>query len=340
MNIARIGYACKYMLVPDDIKMSKAEKEETKRLNTSSSTVSWMNRQDKQTAEDKLWEIAKHNLSSIRQQLEKLAGLGVELRMTRISSDILPFYTEPTWGYFWQKPDVVDFCAREFAKIGDYARANDIRLSFHPGQFCCIVSDSEDVVTRSLAELEYHRDMAVMMGYGKQKLDFKINVHLSGRLGIDGFITAFDRMSNELRRMLTIENDEYQAGLDDILPLSKHVGIVLDIHHHFINCGEYIKANDMRICQIKDSWQGVRPTFHYSQSQWEYLQHFSTKPTLDELCKITNKSKLRAHSTFYTHVDTNKWAIEHLEWGDCMAEAKAKNLASMHLYNSMITGIR
>jgi hypothetical protein len=44
------------------------------------------------------------------------------------------------------------------------------------------------------------------------------------------------------------------------------------------------------------------------------------------------KQKLRAHSDFYWNHHCNEWAFSHLEWGDMMAESKAKNLASMQLY--------
>jgi UV DNA damage endonuclease len=79
--------------------------------------------------------------------------------MVRISSDLLPVYTQSDWSYFWRKPDVVGYCEQAFGQVGQLARMADVRLSFHPGQFCCIVSDNDDVVHRSLEELEYHTDM-------------------------------------------------------------------------------------------------------------------------------------------------------------------------------------
>ena len=63
-----------------------------------------------------------------------VGGLPNELRMVRLGSDVLPVYTEPTWSYFWRKPDVVAYCEKEFAKVGRQARALDVRLSMHPGQ--------------------------------------------------------------------------------------------------------------------------------------------------------------------------------------------------------------
>jgi UV DNA damage repair endonuclease len=231
-----------------------------------------------------------------------------------------------------------------FAPIGETARKHGVRLSFHPGQFCCIVSDNEKVVNNSITELEYHADMVRMMGYGSKKLEFKINVHLSGRGGSSKFHDAFNRLSPELRNCLTLENDEYQAGLDDILVLADSVGIVLDIHHHFIKTGEYISAEDDRIKRVIDSWQGVRPTIHYSLSREDELVNHNTHslPNLNLLLESGyKKQKLRAHSDMMWNKAANQWAKTHWEWADVMVEAKNKNLASFALYQEWMesTGI-
>ncbi|MCQ6458593.1 hypothetical protein, partial [Vibrio parahaemolyticus] len=85
-------------------------------------------------------------------------------------------------------PDVQATCEIEFAKIGNIARQQDVKLSFHPGQFTVLASDNPDVVNRSIDEFEYHTDMARMMGYGDRfhSDGFKINVHISGRNGPRG----------------------------------------------------------------------------------------------------------------------------------------------------------
>jgi UV DNA damage endonuclease len=111
------------------------------------------------------------------------------------------------------------------------------------------------------------------------------------------------------------------------------VAIVLDIHHHFISDHEYISALDDRITHIIDSWRGVRPVIHYSQSREEYLSEFNEcVPSMDVLLGSTKKGKLRAHSDFYSNTYINNWARTHWEWADIMAECKAKNLGSLQLF--------
>jgi UV DNA damage repair endonuclease len=254
--------------------------------------------------------------------------------MVRISSDLLPAYTEPSWSYFWRRPDVMAYCARVFSSIGDIARARGVRLSFHPGQFCVLASESDQVIERSIEDFEYHVDMARYMGYGKTFQDFKINVHIAGRRGPQGIKDVMKRLSPEARNMLTIENDEISWGIEDSLELVDTCALVLDIHHHWIKTGEYIENTDDRIKKVVDSWRGVRPVIHYSVSREDYLVEHARheRPSFDALKDAGYKrGKLRAHSDFYWNDAVNSWAITHSDWADIMCESKGKNLASFKL---------
>lgn len=327
----RIGFCCKYV-VP-----GKKDFESVPELNNRSTTVAWLNRQTREVAEQRLWDIMVHNIQSVYNLVEKLSTLPLPLRMVRIGSDVLPVYTESSWSYYWQQPDVKNYAERHFAAVGELARKHDVRLSFHPGQFTVLASASDDIVQRSIEEFEYHVDMARWMGYGNTWHDhgFKINVHVSGRRGPQGIIDVLPRLSPEARNLITIENDENTYGLNEILQLENHVALVLDIHHHHIHSGEYICANDDRIKRIIDSWRGVRPTIHYSTSREDILvgHSITSRPDLNQLLENGyKKAKLRAHSDFMWNTALNEWAHEHWQWADVMVEAKGKNLASFKLY--------
>ena len=76
------------------------------------------------------------------------------------------------------------------------ARKLDVKISFHPGQFCVLSSATPEIVERSIEEFEYHADLARWMGFGKSFQDgCKINVHISGKQGPDGIIKALPRLS-------------------------------------------------------------------------------------------------------------------------------------------------
>jgi UV DNA damage endonuclease len=142
---------------------------------------------------------------------------------------------------------------------GETARANDVRLSFHPDRFVVLASDREEVVNKSIEEFEYHVDMAQFMGYGKQFQDIKINVHI--RPATAGIRDVYNRLSPEARNTLTLENEEYTHGLSDCLSLSDLVPDVTDIHHNWIREGTYIQPNDALVQRVIDSW---RRTSYYA----------------------------------------------------------------------------
>jgi len=336
--MGKIGFACKWIDRPDQVNGIHKD-DDAKQYNTGSTTVAWLNRQSRDVAEQRLWDLMVGNIESTRKLVERVALLDPALRMVRISSDILPVYTQADYANFWRKPDVIAYCETNFKRVGDIARANHVRLSMHPGQFVVLASINEGIVERSIEEFEYHADMARWLGYGKTFQDFKINVHISGKQGPDGIRTAYKRLTPEARNCITIENEENSWGLNDCLSISDIVPIVLDVHHHWIREGEYILPEDDRVKRVVDSWRGVRPTMHYSVSREDYLVgHDSlTAPVHAQLLLDGyKKQKLRAHSDFYWNQKTNEWAITFLNQFDIMCESKGKNLASMELYKSSL----
>ena len=334
--IKRIGFACKYMH-PDQTQSKKILEEIQRPLNTKSTTVQWLNRQTRDVAEQRLWDIMEHNIQAYYNLIEYVGGLPNELRMVRLGSDVLPVYTHPTWAYFWQLPDVRNYCATHLARVGTLARSLDVRLSMHPGQFTVLASDNPDIVERSIEEFEYHVDCIRWMGYGQQFQDFKCNVHISGRQGPAGIKHAVDnRLSPEARNVITIENDENKWGIEHSLELVDTCALVLDIHHHWCREGEYILPTDDRYKRIVDSWRGVRPAMHYSYSRTEHLPEGFAHDTMlhfpDLLEAGHKKGKLRAHSDYYPNQLVNDWALSFLPYTDIMCESKCKNLASIDLY--------
>ena len=334
----RIGFACKWIDSPDQVNGIKPL-DDAKQYNTGSTTVAWLNRQTKEVAEQKLWDLMVGNIESTRKLIERIGTLNGNLRMVRISSDILPVYTESSWSYFWRKPDVRNYCEQALGQVGELARSRDVRLSFHPGQFTVLASDNDDIVSRSIAEFEYHADMIRWMGFGQKFQDFKCNVHIAGRRGAQGIRDVYPRLSVEARNTITIENEEMKHGLVDCLELYDLVPIVLDIHHHWVREGEYISSNDPRVAKVIESWRGVRPACHYSVSREDVLVGHDTSiaPDYQQLIELGyKKSKMRAHSDFYWNTACNDWALEHLAWADIMCEAKGKNLASFSLHQRAV----
>jgi UV DNA damage repair endonuclease len=333
-KLKRISFCCKWLNDPSEcggMKVNAVDRD----LNGRSTTMRWL-REHPLEAEQRQWDIMNHNAAAAVKMIERVATLPPERRMVRLGSEMLQGYTEPSWIDWWQQPDVQRHLETIFAPIGETARRLDVRISFHPGQFCVLASENPGIVERSIAEFEYHADMARWMGYGKTFQDMMINVHISGKRGPDGIREALKRLSPEARNCITIENDENAWGIDSSLELINDCALVLDIHHHWVREGEYIQPTDDRVKGVIDSWRGVRPALHYSLSREDILVGHcdQTLPDYSALLESGHKkAKLRAHSDFMWNRASNEWALSFWDQFDIEVEAKGKNLASEQLYN-------
>lgn len=330
----RIGFACMYRHPGHSESLKELEAIE-RAFNPRSTTLRWLNSVSQDIAREKLSGIIEHNLAAQLRLLDYVGSLPEPLRMLRLSSDLLPFYSHPEAAEFYQQSEVRATLEAGFARIGECARAQAIRLSLHPGQYCVLGSDKPQVVENSLAEFEYHADMIRMMGFGRQFQDFKCNVHIAGRLGVDGIRAVWPRLSQEARHCITFENEEKTYGVDDCLQLADLAPVVLDIHHCWVNEERYIDPHDERVAQIIDSWRGVRPTMHYSQPPERLIaEGFSAEEKLEmhALLQRVSKRDLYSHSKRMWNRWTNLYAREFLDRFDIMFEAKDKNLAALDYF--------
>jgi len=335
----RIGFCCKWLNDTSEFGGMKVNAKD-RDLNGRSTTMRWL-REHRDEAEQRQWDIMNHNAAAAVRMIERVGTLPPGRRMVRLGSEQLQGYTEKDWKAWWQQREIQDHLAKIFAPVGEASRRHDVKISFHPGQFCVLASATPEIVDRSIEEFEYHADLARWMGFGKSFQDgCKINVHISGKQGPEGIIKALPKLSPEARNLITIENDEMSHGLDQSLMLEKHLALVLDIHHHWIRDEEYIEATDDRVKRVIDSWRGVRPSMHYSYSRDEHLavaglgdkthtEMHDIKMLLERGCK---KQKLRAHSDLLPNTKVNDWALSFSENFDIQVEAKGKNMATEQLY--------
>jgi len=322
--VHRAGFACKIQQ-SHDVAIAK--------FAVKSTTITWLSAQTPDRVVARLWELMQANVQALRAQIEYVGSLPANQRMFRLSGDLLPAYSHEDYMWFYFESDVVSYLESNLLEIGNLARSLDVRLSFHPGQFCVLASDNPEVVERSIIEFEYHCDIIRYMGYGRSFQDFKCNVHIGGKAGPEGIRRALKKLSREAHNCLTIENAEYSWGIEHSIELASDCALVLDIHHHWIASGEYISATDNRVLAIAESWRGVRPVIHYSISRENVLvdHDADTLPDLAELKSFGfTSTKLRAHSDYYWNSAVNEWAASFSANADIMCEAKQKNLASQN----------
>ena len=124
-DIQRMGFCCKYM-DPDQTQKPKVLKEIQQAYTERSTTRLWCNN-NPDIAEQKLMDCVEHNMASALNLVKYVGELPKSRRMVRLGSNQIPMATEPTWRYVWQDSKNREWLERGFAKVGEMARARDVR---------------------------------------------------------------------------------------------------------------------------------------------------------------------------------------------------------------------
>jgi UV DNA damage endonuclease len=178
-----------------------------------------------------LASICMHNADALYLALSFCADNGIGA--FRINSQILPVKTHPDAGYdLHELPEGERITAR-FEQCGAFSLENGIRTSFHPDQFLVLSSPDAGVVSRSVADLEYHAQVAEWVAADV------INIHGGGAYGdkrtaLKRLASVIDRLSPKVKSRLTLENDDRVYTPADLLTVCTATGVplVYDVHHH------------------------------------------------------------------------------------------------------------
>lgn len=294
-------------------------------------------------AGDRLAAVVWHNLDTLDRQFAHIATLDPLERMFRIVSGFLPGWSHPAAQPFYSA-DLTAMIERRLAASGAYARANDVRLSMHPGQHAILATLRPSALDNAIQDVMDHVAIFAMMGFsGWHPAGAHINIHGgAGSAGVAGIRHGLARLPAEARDLIRLENDEVSFGLDDLLEVADDSAVVVDFHHHWIKSrGEWLMPDDRRIGRLIDSWRGVRPAAHISVSRESlYSQLLADEaPDFAALAAAGFKpSELRGHSDMMWNDWVNDFVGRHLVWCDVEVEAKAKNLASAQLADQVRAG--
>jgi UV DNA damage endonuclease len=154
---------------------------------------------------------------------------------------LVPFASHPVCTFDW-----ADHFSEQFRKVGDFIKEHDMRISMHPDQFIIINSLKDDVVERSVRELDYQCTILDRMALDSTA---KIQIHLGGvygdkRSAMDRFIERYNSLNTSLKSRLVIENDDRSYSLKDCLSVHERIGIpiIFDaFHHQCLNNGETLR---------------------------------------------------------------------------------------------------
>lgn len=170
-----------------------------------------------------------------RENLQRLAAAiqycqQEQIRLYRLISKLFPFADDPLGAA------VLSEFVAELGQIGQRAIAAGIRLVLHPDQFVVLNSDRPEVIQTSRTILEMH---ARLFDYLEQPRSQWAAINIHGGKGdrADRLVQSIRDLPEAVRSRLTLENDEYTYGIQDLLPICKvaQVALLFDAHHHVIH---------------------------------------------------------------------------------------------------------
>ena len=258
-----IGYAC--------INMHLSEQPKSKKITTNRSMI-------RRTFLDKGLPYASELALKNCEDLLKILQWNEEnnIRFYRMSSNMFPWASEYE---LEQLPDYENICYA-LMKAADYANEFKHRLTFHPGPFNKLAAKEERIVKNTIKDLEHHSEIFDIMGFEPSYYN-KINIHIGAayddkRETAYRFCKNFDRLSNNLKKRLTVENDD-KGSLFTTEELYKYMfldigsPIVFDYHHHALHSGSL--RVDEAIDYAMETWDKVTPVCHLSESRREEQQN-------------------------------------------------------------------
>ncbi len=192
------------------------------------------------------------------------------ITMYRMSSDLAPYVTHPDLPQFHGQ---IAACSLELRELGIRARAQGLRLSFHPSQFVVLNSPDLDLTRKSVADLQAQAQMLDCMELGPEAV---LVIHVGGaygdkRSGCDRWVATYEHLPEPVRRRLVLENDDTRFSAADIISIHERTGVplVFDYQHHWCNNPDGLPLQTA-LERCITSWpSGVRPKIHFSSPRTE-----------------------------------------------------------------------
>jgi UV DNA damage endonuclease len=212
-----------------------------------------------------LKDIILHNLNLTKETI--LWNVDNGIFMYRATSKMIPFATHKDilkdFSFRWYEDDDI---LKSLNAIKEIVIKNNIRLSMHPDHFTVLNSPKEQVVSNSIENLIYHKDLLEKMA-GSDLIIHTGGVYGDKSVAMERFIDTFNSLPKNISKYLRLENDDVSYSLKDVLKISSLCGIpiILDIHHH--NCKNHGELDITKLIPaIANSWYNTKlfPKCHIS----------------------------------------------------------------------------
>ncbi len=191
----------------------------------------------------------------------------------RISSDLFPLITYIAADVILTDLPQYNEIEQEIKAIKQTIQDTGVRISCHPSEFNVLASTNTDAVDRTVRELNFYSEFLDMLGCPAD-YNCPMNLHINNRQGsndevVDRFIQNFNRLDDNCRNRIVIENDDklncwsVKQLISDFYPRTK-IPITFDYLHHKCHPDGWTEQQAIRFCCL--TWGDIKPLFHYSES--------------------------------------------------------------------------
>jgi UV DNA damage endonuclease len=232
--------------------------------------------------------LALDNIDDVMKIQFKNEGNG--WRFFRLTSNLFPHMENPQ---AVEKYDI-SFAKYKLKIVGKIVKKYGHRMTMHPGQFVQLGTPHEKVLHQSFADLKIHADIFVAMNL-KPTDGSVLIIHGGGSYGdkqatLKRWMENFKKLPKYVQQYIVLENDEYQYGVMDLLPVCEKLKIpfCLDIFHNKVHVHPEgkVKITDELIGRILKTWEvrGIQPKIHISEQE-PGLRIGAHSKTIDKLPK-------------------------------------------------------
>lgn len=207
--------------------------------------------------------------------LEKVIDWSIKNKLLfyRMSSDMVPWMSE------FELQDLPEYeqIKKILVRCGEKAFSNSVRLTYHPGPFNVLATNSETVLTKTIKELRQHAEIMDLLHLPESPFA-KINIHVGGAYGdkvsaLARFAEEYTRLPDNVRNRLTVENDDKanMFSVADLLWLHEQVKIpvVFDYFHHEF-CTGGLSEEEAFLAAINTWPEDITPVVHFSSARKKF----------------------------------------------------------------------
>jgi UV DNA damage endonuclease len=212
-------------------------------------------------------------LNNLRTTDETIRYCGTNGWAYRVSSDIFPLITYDLANVSLDDLPNHDEIQDEFDNIEQTIIDTNVRVSAHPSEFNVLASTNEKAVEKTITELNFFSSFFDRIGLPAD-YSAPMNLHVHNKSGsydeiINRFMLNFDKLDENCRKRLVIENDDKincwsVEELTSIFHFRTSIPITFDYLHH--KCHPNGLDEETAIKRCSETWGEHKPLFHYSES--------------------------------------------------------------------------